>query len=78
LGKKIKFKVDMIDFQEIVDKVDELPIDSQLILFDLMKKRITENQRELFINETIDSYNQYKNNDYTEGNSEDLFRELNI
>ena len=68
----------MIDFQEIVDKVDELPIDSQLILFDLMKKRITENQRELFINETIDSYNQYKNNDYTEGNSEDLFRELNI
>ncbi len=78
MGKKIKFKVDMIDFQEIVDKVDELPIDSQLILFDLMKKRITENQRELFINETIDSYNQYKNNDYTEGNSEDLFRELNI
>ena len=68
----------MNNFAEILEDIDNMPIDSQEIFIDILNKRLTEKKREKFILSTLESKKEYDSGNYTKGNSEDLFNALNI
>jgi hypothetical protein len=68
----------MTTFDEIIDDIDKMSFDSQEILVDLINKRFSEIKRNRFIEETIESKNEYFIGKFEEGNSVDLFKALNI
>jgi len=68
----------MQDFNTVVEMVDELPIESQFILLDVLKKRISEKQRELFIKDVNESKEELLKGEFEKGSSADLFKSLNL
>ena len=68
----------MQDFNTVVEMVDELPIESQFILLDVLKKRISEKQRELFIKDVNESREEFLKGEFEQGNSSYLFKSLNL
>ena len=68
----------MTTFDEIIDDIDKMSFDSQEILVDIINKRFSEIKRNRFIEETIESKNEYITGKFEEGNSVDLFKVLNI
>ena len=68
----------MNDFSDILDKIDQIDLDSQSQLVDIINKRYNYQRREFFINETIASLDEINNGEYLIGNSNDLFNELEI
>ena len=74
----IWIEVEMGEFGDIIEKIDELPYDSQRMLVDIIQKRLAEVERNLFIEDVLESKKEFEDGKYTEGNSEDLFKALNI
>ena len=68
----------MSEFDELIEKVDELPLDSQSVFLDIVYKRYNERLREQFNGEVRESIEEYKAGKFTKGNSEDLFKSLEI
>jgi len=68
----------MSEFMEILDQIDLIDLESQSQLVDIINKRYNYNRREFFIKETLDSIVEIKNGNYQIGNSDDLFKELEI
>jgi hypothetical protein len=68
----------MIEFAEIIDDIDKMPYESQEILVDIINKRFSEKKRERFINDTLESNQEYNDGHVQSGNSSDLFNKLNI
>jgi hypothetical protein len=52
--------------------------ESQEILMDIINKRLAERRRERFIEETLESENEYHNGNFVVGTSDELFKVLNI
>jgi hypothetical protein len=67
-----------MSFAEIIDDIDSMPLESQEILLDIVNKRLTEKKRQNFIEDTLKSENEYKGGNFLEGNSDNLFKTLNI
>lgn len=68
----------MSDFSDILEKIDQIDLDSQSQLDDIINKRYNYQRREFFIKETLDSMDEIKNGVYNIGSSDDLFKELYI
>ena len=68
----------MTEFEEIIDDIEELSYESQEILIDIINKRFSERKRALFIEETLKSKAEYENGNFETGNSENLFKALQI
>lgn len=66
----------MSDFSDILDKIDQIDLDSQSQLVDIINKRYNYQRREFFIKETLASIIEIENGDYQIGNSDDLFKEF--
>ena len=68
----------MSEFIEIIDNIEALSFDSQAILIDIINKRFADKKKERFIRETLDSVREIEDDNYHQGSSEDLFKELSI
>ena len=68
----------MNEFSEILDKIDQIDLDSQSQLVDIINKRYIYQRREFFIKGTLESIDDIENGEYQIGNSNDLFNELGI
>ncbi len=68
----------MSDFADILENIDQMPVESQEILIDIINKRFAEKKRDMFINETLKSREEFDKGDYQSGNKDDLFKALDI
>ncbi len=68
----------MAEILELIEDIEQLSYENQEVLVDIINKRFAERKREKFIEETIASENELLNGDFTEGNSDELFKALNI
>ena len=68
----------MQQFGDLLEKVDEMPLESKEMFVDIIQKRLNEKKREKFIREVRDSRTEYKAGNYQKGTSEDLFKALDI
>ena len=68
----------MHQFSDLIEKVDEMPLESQEIFVDIIQKRLDEKKREKFIKEVHESKVEYDSGNYSSGSSEDLFKALDI
>jgi len=67
-----------MEFSELLDFVDNLPLENQKIFLDIANKRFAEKSRQSLITETLQSRQEYLEENYTIGNSGDLFKSLGI
>ncbi|OGU13651.1 MAG: hypothetical protein A2X61_02025 [Ignavibacteria bacterium GWB2_35_12] len=65
-------------FNDLLEKVDGMPLESQEIFFDIIQKRLDEKKREKFIGEVHESKTEYDSGNYSSGSSEDLFKALDV
>lgn len=63
---------------EILDKIEKFDLESQTVLVDIINKRYSQNKRDAFIDETIESIDEINSGSFKSGSSDDLFKELNI
>jgi len=68
----------MNEFMDILDKVEHFDLESQTIFVYIINKRYKQNQRDIFIEDTIESINSINSGNFSTGTSNDLFKELNI
>jgi hypothetical protein len=68
----------MNEFDELIDKVDDLSLESQGIFLDIVSKRYSEHLREKFTQEVHESLEEYKSGHSHSGDSEELFNSLKI
>lgn len=77
LFQKIKGEI-MHQFNDLLEKVDEMPLESQEMFVDIIQKRLSEKKREKFIREVHESKAEYNAGNYQTGTSDDLFKALDI
>jgi hypothetical protein len=63
-------------FQKAVDTIEALSIDDQIMLIDLIEKRIKQQQREQLLREVKESEADYANGKFKRGSVADLMAEL--
>ena len=68
----------MTEFSELIDDIEQMPFENQEIFVDIINKRFAERKRERFIEEILESKSKILYGNFTVGNSEDLFKALNI
>ena len=68
----------MTEFNELIDKVEDLSLESKGIFLDIVSKRYNEHLREKFTEEVHESLEEYKAGNFSSGNSEELFNSLKI
>ena len=68
----------MIEFNELIDKVDDLSLESQGIFLDIVSRRYSEHLREQFTQEVHESLDEYKSGNSHSGDSKELFSSLKI
>ncbi|MBI5323889.1 MAG: hypothetical protein HZB41_01165 [Ignavibacteriae bacterium] len=68
----------MHQFNDLLEKVDEMPLESQEMFVDIIQKRLNEKKREKFIREVHDSKIEYDSGKYQSGTSDELFKALDI
>ena len=68
----------MAQFNDLLEKVDEMPLESQEMFVDIIQKRLNEKKRKKFIREIHESKVEYNSGNYQSGTSEDLFKALDI
>ena len=68
----------MTEFSELIDDIEQMPFENQEIFVDIINKRFAERKRERFIEEILESKSEILDGNFTVGNSEDLFKALNI
>ena len=66
----------MTEFNELIDKSEDLSLKSQSIFLDIISRRNIEHLREKFIQEVHESLEEYKDGNYVSGNSEELFNKV--
>ena len=68
----------MSEFAELIENVEQMPFENQAIFVDIINKRFSEKKRERFIEETLQSGDEYNKGEFSEGNSDELFKALKI
>ena len=68
----------MQQFNDLLEKVDEMSLESQEIFVDIIQKRLDEKKRGKFIREVHESKAEYDSGNYSSGSSKDLFKALEI
>lgn len=63
---------------ELIEIVDNLPYEEEAVFLDVLNRRFAEKCRNQFIQDTLESKNDFLNGNYSEGTSEDLFKSLNL
>lgn len=68
----------MNTFSDFVEEIDKLSLDEQESFVDILQKRIAEEKRKRFVEEALESKEEFEKGSYSEGSSADLFKALNI
>lgn len=63
---------------ELLEIVDNLPYEEEAVFLDVLNRRFAEKSRNQFIQETLESKEEYRQGNYSKGTSEDLFKALNL
>ena len=65
------------EFQRVIENVETLPIEEQLLLIEIIRHRVIEQQREGLVSEVAEARQAYEAGDVRRGTVDDLLRELN-
>ena len=65
-----------MSFHEIIEYVEELPVEEQELLIELVKKRIIEKRRRELEKEIKQARKDYEKGKVTRGTADDLIREI--
>ncbi len=68
----------MYRFNDLLEKVDEMPLESQEMFVDIIQKRLNEKKRDTFVREVHESRAEFDSGNYKSGTSDDLFKTLDI
>ena len=64
------------DFQRVIENVETLPIEEQLLLIEIIRRRVIEQRREGLVSEVAEARQAYEAGDVRRGTVDDLLREL--
>ena len=64
------------DFQRVIEDVETLPFDEQMLLVEIMRRRVVEHRRADLIAEVAEAREAYQWGDVRRGTAEDLLNEL--
>ena len=65
-------------FQKAIDTVEELSIDEQIVLIDILQKRIKQQQKQQLLKEVQEAEKDYTQGNIKRGGVADLMAELDI
>jgi hypothetical protein len=66
----------MNTFADVIDIIDEMPLEDQITLNDILNKRVSEAQREVLINTVFSSRKEYKNGKAKKASVDDIINEI--
>ena len=64
-------------FQELIESVEDLPLDDREILIDIVNKRIIEQRREELVADMEESLQAYRKGEVRVGTVDDILKDLN-
>jgi hypothetical protein len=64
------------DFQQVIEKIEMLPVDDQMLLIDLIRQRLIQHRRSELIADVAEARQAYQTGDVRRGKIEDLLKEL--
>ena len=64
------------DFQRVIESIETLPFDDQVLLVEIIRRRVIEHRRADLIAEVAEAREAYQLGDVRRGTVEDLLREL--
>ena len=68
----------MNTFSDFVEEIDKLSLDEQESFVAVLQKRIAEEKRKRFVEEALESKEEFEKGVYSKGSSADLFKALNL
>jgi ABC-type Fe3+/spermidine/putrescine transport system ATPase subunit len=75
-GKAMAETAKSTTFQQAIETVESLPLDDQVILLDLLNKRLHQRQRNQLLNEIEEVHQESSNGDICYGSVTDFLAEL--
>ena len=64
------------DFQRVIESIETLPFDEQMLLVEIIRRRVIEHRRADLIAEVAEAREAYQLGDVRRGTVEDLLNEL--
>ncbi len=68
--------MDNVTLNSVLDQAEQLPLDEQILLTNILRKRLTEEKRKNLIRSVKEGIEEYKAGSSHSGSVEDLFNEL--
>ena len=68
--------IDSSIFQKAIESVEMLPVDDQLLLVEIIKRRLIEHRRTELVAMVAEARESYRTGNVRRGSAEDLLREL--
>ena len=71
-------RVEFSTFQQVIETVEALPVDEQMLLVEIIRKRLVDQRRAELVIEVAEARLAYQAGDVRRGTAEDLLRELDV
>jgi hypothetical protein len=75
-GLSVDMPVQSLGFQEVIERVEMLPVDDQMLLIEIIRRRLIQHRRSELVAEVAEARRAYQTRQVQRGTVDDLLEEL--